>query len=69
VAYLCSEEYNPEKAEESLPLRRRDRVDGFSLGECSLSAKDDAAPTLAEAAAAGILPDYEVCRSFRAGLK
>ncbi|MDQ1305296.1 MAG: dTDP-4-dehydrorhamnose 3,5-epimerase [Actinomycetota bacterium] len=70
VAYLCSEEYNPEKERELYPYDAEIGVDwGFSLGECSLSAKDDAAPTLAEAAAAGILPDYEVCRSFRAGLK
>ena len=34
-----------------------------------LSAKDAAAPTLAEARAAGLLPDYEVCREFYASLR
>jgi len=36
--------------------------------EKSLSDKDASAPTLADARAQGLLPDYEVCRTFRRGL-
>ena len=36
--------------------------------EAELSAKDAAAPTLAEATAAGLLPVYEECASYRSGL-
>lgn len=69
VAYLCSEGYNPTAEHEVYPFDPELGIAWpFDLGECSLSAKDDAAPTLAEAAAAGLLPDYAVCQEYRASL-
>lgn len=67
--YLCSTPYTPEREHEVYPFDAELGISWpFSLGECSLSAKDDAAPTLAEAAGAGLLPDYQACQDFRAGL-
>ena len=69
VAYLCSEPYSPEREREVYPYDSELAIGwGFSLGECSLSAKDDAAPTLAEAAAEGLLPDYQACIDYRRAL-
>ena len=69
VAYLCSEGYAPDREREIYPFDPEIGVAWpFDLGECSLSAKDDAAPTLAEAAAEGLLPDFAVCREYRATL-
>jgi dTDP-4-dehydrorhamnose 3,5-epimerase len=70
VAYLCSEPYNPTGEREIYPFDPEIGIAWpFDLGECSLSAKDDAAPNLAEAAEAGLLPNYDVCQDFRAGLR
>lgn len=68
--YLCSEPYAPGREHEVYPFDPEIGVAWpFDLGECSLSAKDDAAPTLAEAAAAGLLPDYSVCKEYIASLR
>lgn len=67
IVYLCSEGYSPTREHEVHPL---DPALGIEWGvtEFSLSAKDSAAPTLAEARAAGLLPDYDTTRRFRATL-
>ncbi|MEU8244852.1 dTDP-4-dehydrorhamnose 3,5-epimerase [Nonomuraea sp. NPDC048916] len=64
VVYLCSRPYDPEREHGVHPLDP-----GLGIGwpadvEPLLSEKDATAPTLAEAVAAGLLPDYQVCRSF-----
>ena len=69
VVYLCSEGYNPSGEHEVHPLDPAIGIDWPLDGvEPELSAKDAAAPTLAEAAAAGLLPDYAACLAYRAGL-
>jgi dTDP-4-dehydrorhamnose 3,5-epimerase len=66
VVYLCSEGYNPTREHELHPLDPAIGID-WQLGDTApeLSAKDAAAPTLAEAAAAGLLPTYDAARAFR----
>lgn len=68
VTYLCSEEYNPEREHEVHPLDPAIGIEWPDLGPFNLSAKDAAAPTLAEAAEAGILPIYAECTAFQASL-
>jgi dTDP-4-dehydrorhamnose 3,5-epimerase len=64
VAYLCSEGYAPAREHGLHPL-------DAGLGICwpadiepQLSAKDAAAPTLAEASEAGLLPGYDDCLAY-----
>ena len=67
VGYLCSEPYAPAREHGIHPLDPALALpwpDGTDL----LSPKDAAAPTLAEAAALGLLPDFEECRAFISGL-
>lgn len=65
VIYLCSEPYAPAREHEVHPLDPAIGIDWPDLGvEPQLSAKDAAAPTLAEAEAAGLLPDWETCRRY-----
>lgn len=69
VAYLCSEPYAPTREREVYPFDPEIGIEWpFTLGECSLSAKDDAAPTLSEAAAQGLLPVYGECLAYRGSL-
>jgi len=68
VMYLCSATYDPAREHGLNPL---DPELGLILPEGVtpvLSAKDAAAPTLSQAAAAGMLPRYDECLSFYAGL-
>lgn len=74
VVYLCSEPYSPTREHEINPLDPAIGIvwptaarDGSPLAY-EFSAKDAAAPTLAEALAAGTLPSYEAARAFRSGL-
>lgn len=67
VMYLCSEEYNPQREHEVHPLDPAIGID-WPGGPFTLSPKDAAAPTLAEAQAAGLLPNYEACLAFQARL-
>jgi len=69
VVYLCSEGYSPTREHEVHPLDPAIGID-WGLGDVpfELSAKDAKAPTLAEAAAAGMLPTWEATRAFRATL-
>lgn len=69
VIYLCSTTYNPAGEREVDPFDPAISIDwGISKDAASLSAKDAIAPSLATAAEAGLLPDYEQCRTFRASL-
>jgi dTDP-4-dehydrorhamnose 3,5-epimerase len=68
VMYLCSATYDPAREHGLNPL---DPELGLILPEGVtpvLSAKDAAAPTLSQAAAAGMLPRYDECLGFYAGL-
>ena len=67
VTYLVSTTYNPAAEHGVHPLDSDLALpwpDG--AGQSVLSAKDAAAPTLAEAEAAGLLPTYAGCRDFYA---
>lgn len=67
--YLCSAPYTPEREHGINPL---DPGVGLVLPpgiEPVLSPKDAGAPTLAEAEAAGLLPDHERCQSFYSSLR
>jgi dTDP-4-dehydrorhamnose 3,5-epimerase len=62
--YLCSEGYNPGRERGINPLDPALDLPWPKGLEQQLSAKDLAAPTLAEAEAAGILPRYDECLAF-----
>lgn len=63
VVYLCSEGYNPEREHEIHPLDPALAID-WQVDEPQLSGKDAAAPTLAQAADEGLLPNFEACLAF-----
>jgi dTDP-4-dehydrorhamnose 3,5-epimerase len=67
LTYLCSTIYNPGGEHAIHPLDP-DLAVAWPTDSPVLSAKDTAAPTLEEARAAGLLPDYAACRTFRADL-
>ena len=69
VMYLCSTEYNPTAEREVNPLDSTLGIDWqLPASEVELSAKDAAAPSLAEAAEQGLLPRYEAAVAFRSQL-
>lgn len=62
MVYHCSTEYNPTAEHGINPLDSELGLPWHELdGEPVLSTKDREAPTLTEAADAGLLPDYESC--------
>ena len=63
IGYLCSEPYAPMRERGILPTDPALNLP-WPEGERVLSAKDAAAPTLAEALEQGLLPDYAVCQEF-----
>ncbi len=68
LTYLCSTGYAPGREHGITPV---DPALGLPLPEgvdFILSEKDSAAPTLAEAAATGLLPTWEACRAYIATL-
>jgi len=67
IGYLCSEPYAPSHEHGITPL---DPELGLPWpdGDIVLSPRDAAAPTLAEALQAGLLPDFSAARAFRASL-
>jgi len=68
VMYLCSATYDPVREHGINPL---DPELGLAMPEGVtpvLSAKDSAAPSLSEAAAQGLLPRYDECVRYYAGL-
>ncbi|MFF0083623.1 dTDP-4-dehydrorhamnose 3,5-epimerase [Streptomyces canus] len=68
VVYLCSEGYAPGREHGIHPLDPELGIEWPADVEPLLSDKDAAAPTLAEAAAQGLLPRYEDCAAFRSEL-
>jgi dTDP-4-dehydrorhamnose 3,5-epimerase len=67
--YLASEVYNPERELGIDPLDPELGIAyPFERHELLVSPKDLEAPSLADAAAAGRLPDYAECRAFYASL-
>ncbi len=74
IQYLCSTPYAPGREHGVHPLDPALGIDWPSLDrqarplEPILSDKDAAAPTLAEAEAAGLLPTYDAARAFVASL-
>ncbi|MDI6101745.1 dTDP-4-dehydrorhamnose 3,5-epimerase [Actinoplanes sp. NEAU-A12] len=68
VAYLCSTTYRPGHEHGVHPLDP-DLGIAWPVAEPVLSAKDAAAPTLAEAGAKGLLPDYEACNKYVKSLR
>jgi dTDP-4-dehydrorhamnose 3,5-epimerase len=63
IAYLCSTPYTPAREYTVHPLDP-DLDIRWPVDAPVLSARDSAAPSLAQARSAGILPDYETCRAF-----
>ncbi|MFC4011042.1 dTDP-4-dehydrorhamnose 3,5-epimerase family protein [Nonomuraea purpurea] len=68
VVYLCSQPFNPEREHGVNPLDPDLAIDWPAGLEPVLSDKDAKAPTLEEARAAGLLPDYLACQEFYATL-
>ena len=68
LAYLCSATYNPRREARCTRSTRSSASSGRPASRCC-RARDAAAPTLAEARAAGLLPDYAACRSHTAQLR
>jgi dTDP-4-dehydrorhamnose 3,5-epimerase len=69
VLYLCSTSYAPAREHGVHPLDPDLAIDWPYDGPPILSDKDAAAPSLAEARAAGLLPDYADCVAYMAGLR
>ncbi len=68
LTYLCSETYNP-TGEHGLHPLDPDLGIEWPAEAPQLSAKDEAAPSLAEALATGLLPSYDACRAFTESLR
>ena len=68
LTYLCSETYAPDREHSVHPL---DAALGISWPTDAplVSDRDGAAPTLAEATAAGLLPDYAACLAWTSALQ
>jgi dTDP-4-dehydrorhamnose 3,5-epimerase len=69
ITYLCSEGYRPGSEHGVHPLDPAIGIDWPTDVEPLLSPKDAAAPTLAEAQQAGLLPSYDECLAFYADLR
>jgi dTDP-4-dehydrorhamnose 3,5-epimerase len=68
LAYLCSETYAPAREHAVHPLDPDLAID-WPARAPQLSARDDAAPSLAEARDKGVLPQYQTCVDFYASLQ
>jgi dTDP-4-dehydrorhamnose 3,5-epimerase len=68
VVYLCSQPYAPDREHGVHPLDPALGIPWPDGIEPLLSAKDAAAPSLAEAEAAGLLPDYRTCLAYQRSL-
>ena len=68
VGYLCSEPYSPTREHGIHPMDSTLALPWPEGTAALLSPKDAAAPTLAEAAASGLLPTYDECVAFRRSL-
>jgi dTDP-4-dehydrorhamnose 3,5-epimerase len=68
LTYLCSETYSPTGEHGVHPLDPELGI-RWPTDAPVLSAKDEQAPTLAQARESGLLPDYDVCREFTRTLR
>ncbi|KJS55955.1 dTDP-4-dehydrorhamnose 3,5-epimerase family protein [Streptomyces rubellomurinus] len=68
LSYVCSETYNPTGEHAVHPLDPDLGIE-WPTDAPQLSARDAAAPSLAEAIASGLLPDYEKCRAYTESLR
>lgn len=68
LSYLCSSAYDPEREKGTCPLDPALALDWPAGFDLLLSPRDRSAPTLAEAAARGLLPAYDECLSLYASL-
>lgn len=68
LSYICSETYNPTSEHSIHPLDPDLGID-WPADVPLLSARDDAAPSMAEVTAAGLLPDYAACIEFTESLR
>lgn len=64
VGYLCSEPYAPTREHGINPLDSELGISWPSSTNLMLSAKDSAAPSLAEAMHVGLLPQYSECEDW-----
>jgi dTDP-4-dehydrorhamnose 3,5-epimerase len=69
VVYLCSTPYSPEREHGIHPLDPDLGITWPGGLEPVLSGQDAAAPSLAEALTAGLLPDYDACLAYRQSLR
>ncbi|QNK54066.1 dTDP-4-keto-6-deoxy-D-glucose epimerase [Dermacoccus sp. 147Ba] len=69
AVYLCSQPYNPTGEHGINPLDPRVGLDLPADLEPVVSAKDAAAPNLEEAAAQGLLPNYDDCLALAESLR
>ena len=69
VLYLCSTPYAPGREHGVNPLDPAIGIEWPSEVEPILSGKDADAPTLEEARAAGLLPDFAECEAYLEGLR
>ncbi|MEV7772053.1 dTDP-4-dehydrorhamnose 3,5-epimerase [Kitasatospora sp. NPDC086791] len=68
LSYLCSETYNPTGEHSVHPLDPDLGIE-WPAEQPLLSARDEAAPSLAEAISSGLLPTYETCKAFTESLR
>ncbi|MEH0827732.1 MULTISPECIES: dTDP-4-dehydrorhamnose 3,5-epimerase family protein [unclassified Micromonospora] len=68
LSYLCSTTYNPTGEHAVHPLDADLGIE-WPAEAPQLSARDAAAPTLAQARESGLLPRYDACREFTASLR
>jgi dTDP-4-dehydrorhamnose 3,5-epimerase len=69
AVYLCNATYNRDNDHDIDPLDPEIGIAWPSGYEFALSAKDQAAPSLAEALTSGVLPDYADCQRLSAELR
>jgi len=69
VTYLCSQVYNPTGEHGINPLDPAVGIRWPADLDLVLSAKDAQAPSLEQARAAGLLPDYATCQAFTDSLR
>jgi dTDP-4-dehydrorhamnose 3,5-epimerase len=68
LVYVCSETYNPRRERVVHPLDPQLAI-GWPVRTPLLSERDAAGPTLAAAAAEGLLPDHARCQEYMASLR
>jgi dTDP-4-dehydrorhamnose 3,5-epimerase len=63
LTYMCSTTFNPSVEHTVHPLDPEFGID-WPVDTPTLSARDDAAPSVAQARASGLLPRYDTCRAY-----